>query len=155
MRTISSGKTFFVKRVFPAFWFGFLAIFSVTFALNGAAKDASFLIGPIAMVIFGFLLMRKFVWDLADEVRDGGDYLLVRRGSIEEKVPLTNVMNVNMSQFSNPPRLSLRLRKVGPLGDEIVFIPQCKARLNPFARNELAEQLMHRIDRLRVSRDDR
>jgi hypothetical protein len=32
---------------------------------------------PIAMSIFGFVLMRKLVWDLVDEVCDYGDYLLV------------------------------------------------------------------------------
>jgi hypothetical protein len=140
-----------MKRVFPVFWFGFLAVFATTAILRGdALEDAPFLIGPVAMAVFGFVLLRKLIWDLADEVEDHGDWLRVRRGSVEERVNLVDVMNVSMNQFSNPRRLSLRLRKPGAFGDEIVFIPQTKGlRLNPFARNPIAESLIERVDRLR------
>ena len=146
-----SRPTFILKRVFPVFWFGFLAVFATTAILHGdALKDVPFLIGPVAMAVFGFVLLRKLIWDLADEVEDHGDWLRVRRGSVEERVNLVDVMNVSMNQFSNPRRLSLRLRKPGAFGDEIVFIPQTQGlRLNPFARNPIAESLIQRVDRLR------
>jgi len=150
METISSGRTFVMKRVFPVFWFGFLALFLLLVVFTGAfKKDVLFLVIPLAMALFGLALMRALIWDLADEVKDGGDFLLVRRGRIEERVQLGNVVNVGMSQFTNPPRLSLRLRTAGQLGDEVVFIPRGRPRLNPFARNELAEQLLQRVERLR------
>jgi len=150
MQIISSGRTFLMKRVFPAFWFGILALFALSALLSGDTLQlGAFLLIPVLMALFGFVLMRKLVWDLADEVHDGGDFLLVRRGKIEERVRLSNVVNISMSQFTNPPRLTLRLRQPGQFGDEVVFIPQSPLRINPFARNELAERLMQRVDRQR------
>ena len=149
MDIISSGQTFFLKKVVPLFWFGFLVLFFVIGMMGNAWKDPMFFIGPIFMVVIGFVVMRMLIWNLADEVRDGGDYLLVRRGGKEERLPLSNVMNVGMSQFSNPRRLTLRLRKPGVLGDEVVFIPKSGFQLNPFARNKVAEDLIVRVDRLR------
>ncbi|MGH8123455.1 MAG: hypothetical protein ACREPT_11870, partial [Rudaea sp.] len=58
--------------------------------------------------------------------------------------------------FINPPRLTLRLRKPGPLGDEVAFIPKSSGfRLNPFRRNEIAESLIRRVDQARSSGDAR
>ena len=150
MERISSGQTFFIKRIFPAFWFGFLALFLVIGAATGAwRKEPVFVIQPLLMAAFGFFLFRKLLWDLADEVRDGGNYLLVRRGSVEERIALASVMNVDSSQFTNPRRITLRLRAASKLGDQIVFIPKTSFQLNPFARNPVAEALILRIDRLR------
>ena len=153
-----SRPTFFLKRVFPALWLGGVGVGAVVAATAFfSGKDAGghplpimVLVVPLLMLVFGFTLFRKLIWDLADEVEDFGDYLRVRRGGIDERVNLTDVMNVSMNQFSNPRRLSLRLRKPGAFGDEIVFIPQTQGlRLNPFARNPIAERLIQRVDRLR------
>lgn len=165
MERISSGQTFFMKRVFPVIWLGFvgiglvaggLGIFSGKDAHGHAPPPFLFLLGPVMMLIFGFVLFRKLLWDLADSVDDCHDYLLVRRGSVEERVVLTNVLNVSMTQFTNPPRLTLRLRKPGQLGDEIVFIPKSPGlRLNPFRRNAIAERLILRVDQARNTGDAR
>jgi hypothetical protein len=152
MERISSGRTFFMKKVFPSIWFGFLAVFLVSGGATGAWKaEPVFVIQPLLMAAFGFFLFRKLLWDLADEVCDGGSYLLVRKGSIEERIALTQVINVNSTQFTNPRRVTLRLRASGKLGDEVVFIPKTSFQLNPFARNPVAEMLIKRIDRLRTA----
>jgi len=153
-----SRPTFFLKRVFPALWLGGVGVGAVVAATAFfSGKDAGghplpimVLVVPLLMLVLGFTLFRKLIWDLVDEVEDHGDWLRVRRGSVEERVNLVDVMNVSMNQFSNPRRLSLRLRKPGAFGDEIVFIPQTQGlRLNPFARNPIAERLIQRVDRLR------
>ncbi len=149
MQVISSRQTFFIRKVFPVIWFGFLAVFCALAANAGAWKEPAFFIGPLAMAVAGFVVMRLLVRDLADEVRDGGGFLVVRRGGDEERVALANVMNVGMSQFTNPRRLSLRLRRPGRFGDEVVFIPKSGFQLNPFARNKVAEDLIARADRAR------
>lgn len=107
---------------------------------------------PLPMVGFGFFLMRQLIWPLADEVLDGGSFLVVRRRGEEERVLLSNIVNVAMSQFTNPRRLSLRLRNPGKFGDEIVFIPATSYQWNPFARNPIAEQLIKRVDQARQER---
>jgi len=151
MDVLSSGQTFFLKRVFPMLWFGLLLVFFVTGFASGAGRtDPFFFVVPLLMVVFGGFVFYKLLWNIADEVRDGGTFLLVRRGSIEDRVQLSNVMNVNMSVFANPRRLTLRLRKPGKFGDEITFIPKMPIfQFNPLARNAIAESLMKRVDAAR------
>jgi hypothetical protein len=160
MERISSGQTFFMKRVFPVFWLGFIGVgavvaipasFSHTVVPpRGGPPAVVFVFLPLLMLIFGVVLFRKLLWDLADSVDESRDFLLVRRGSIEQRVPFASVLDVSMSQFTNPPRLTLRLRTAGPLGDDIVFIPKAPGiRWNPFRRNEIAERLMRRVDEAR------
>ncbi|MGE5167426.1 MAG: hypothetical protein ACM3KT_02250 [Deltaproteobacteria bacterium] len=159
MEIISSKQTFFVKRMFPILWLGIIGLaVAMPFLVPPKAKNPAvhapppeiFMIVPAMMLGMGVLLFRKLIWDLADKVEDFGDYLRVRRGDIEERVNLVDVMNVSMSQFTNPKRITLRLRKPGAFGDEVAFIPQAPVfRLNPFARNAIAERLIRRIDQLR------
>ena len=137
----------------PALWFGFIAIFIVTTLLGGAVeKDFMFLVMPCIMAAFGFFFFKKLLWDLADEVHDGGDFLLVRYRGEEENVPLSNIMNVSASMLVNPPRISLRLVKPGKLGSEIAISPTRRFTLNPFAKSEVAENLIERVDKARRCR---
>lgn len=158
MKRISSRQTFVFKRIFPTLWLGILLIVAVTGFVSflkgreasGGEIGLSFMsfVVPLLMVVFGFFLFRKLVWDLADEVSDGGDFLLVRRGGNEQRILLSDVLNVSFSR-SNPPRLTLRLRKAWKFGDELVFVPQQQFSLNPFARNQIAEDLIRRCDAAR------
>jgi hypothetical protein len=151
MEVLSSRMTFFHKRVFPALWFGFVVLFAaVSVVARAWEKDPVILIAPLVMLVFGFFLFRALLWDLADEVRDGGSVLVVRKGAVEERIRLADIVNVSMSQFTNPRRLSLRLRNPGKLGDEITFIPgRSSLQFNPLARNPVAEALIKRVDAAR------
>ena len=153
MNKISSRWTYFHKKAFPTIWFGFLAFFVVSTLLSGAAEaDLMFLVIPFLMAIFGYFFMKKLVWDLVDEVYDCGDSLLIRNRRSEERIPLSNIMNVSVSTLMNPPRVTLRLVKPGALGEEIAFSPISQSSLNPFAKSEVAEDLMVRVDRARSKR---
>ena len=127
-RRISSRSTFFMKRVFPLLWFGLIAVF-VIIALTASAHakrgtpPAVFFVVPVCMVIVGYAVMRRLVFDLADEVIDEGDALRVRFGSDEERVPLDKIINVSYSGITNPPRITLTLRVAGRFGREITFSP--------------------------------
>lgn len=146
MTRISSGRTFFAKRVFPIVWFGFLAFFVVGGMATGTvANNVTFLVVPIVMAGFGTLIMKKLVWDLADEVYDCGNALLVKNRGEEELVPLSSIMNVSVSTYVNPPRITLRLVTPGKFGSEIAFSPVTGFRLNPFAKNPVAEDLIVRV----------
>ena len=151
MEVLTSRSTFFIKRVFPLLWVALLLAFLVSaFANDEWNKDPFFIVAPILMIVIGFVAFRSMIWNLADEVRDGGDFLRVRRGSLEERVPLADVVNVGVSQFTNPQRISLRLRTRGKFGDEIAFLPrQPVLQFNPMARNEIAESLIKRVDAAR------
>jgi hypothetical protein len=58
--------------------------------------------------------------------------------------PLSNIMNVSSSTLMNPPRVTLKLVQPGKFGREIAFSPASKFMLNPFAKNEIAEDLINR-----------
>ena len=156
MKKISSSSTVFYKKGFPLLWFGFLAVFIGTSLTSGATdEDPFFLIVPCVMAVFGFLLMKKIVWDLADEVYDGGDFLLVKNKGKEERVALSNIMNVSASTNLNPPRITLRLVVPASQAKEISFSPTFQFSLNPFAKSEIAEDLMVRVDKARLNRVNR
>jgi hypothetical protein len=63
---------------------------------------------------------------------------------------LSNIMNVSSSTFMNPPRVTLKLVRPSKFGREIAFSPASKFTLNPFAKNEIAEDLMDRAYRART-----
>lgn len=147
---ISAGSMFFTKRVFPLFWFGFLAFFLATAVWQGVPRrDPVFLAVPCVMAVFGFFLFRKLLWGMADEVLDGGDRLVVRFGRDVENIPLSNIMNVSATTMVNPPRITLRLVDACRFGQEIAFSPVRRFTLNPFARNEIADDLIVRVDAAR------
>ena len=102
------------------------------------------LLVPVFMMVFAYLFMRKLVFDLADEVWDEGDTLRVRNMGQEERIPLTEIINLSYMSFSNPPRVTLTLRRPGRFGKEVAFCAQ--VRWNPFAKSPIIEELIERID---------
>ena len=153
MTRISSKLTDWYKWGFPIFWFGLLVFFVASgFLHGGIAKQPMFLIGPGIMGVVGFLIMKMTIWDLVDAVYDDQDSLLVKNRGEEERIALSNIMNVSATAFMNPPRTTLRLVKPGKFGDEITFTPARGFSLNPFARNPVVEDLIVRVDKARVRR---
>ncbi|MDU0457824.1 MAG: hypothetical protein RW306_03735 [Geobacteraceae bacterium] len=156
MTKLSSKLTFFHKKLFPLLWFGFLASF-----IFGALKDRIYekapmaLIVPCVMAVFGIFIMKKLVWDLADEVYDYGDFLLIRKSEREERVPLSNIMNVSASTNMNPQRITIKLVQPGMHGAEISFSPATSFTMNPFSKNKIAEDLIVRVDQARTHRQSK
>ena len=144
-----------MKRVFPIFWFGFIALCVLINVASGMLTKAPiFLLVPIIMAGFGYVLMKKLVWDLMDEVYDCGDHLLIRNRGEETSVRLADVVNVSATTMVNPPRITLRVAgaETGKLGGDIAFSPSRPLFYNPFRLNPIAEDLMMRADEARQSR---
>jgi hypothetical protein len=153
MTQISSRMTGFYKWVFPVFWLGGLVAFIVPVVLRGGAvKDPFFLLVPCVMAVFGFFIFKRLIWNLADQVQDGGDFLLVNYRGYEERIALSNIMNVNASTNMNPPRITLRLIQPGPFGSEVAFSPRTPFSLNPFAKSAVAEDLILRVHNAQTRR---
>ena len=121
MRRISSGVTFAYKRIFPVVWFGFLLVFIGIGVVNG--QIFPFVIGPIAMMVFGYFLMQKLVFDLVDEVWVDSDELVVKNRGQEQRIALADIKNVNYSPFISPPRVTLLLRRPTVFGDPVFRKP--------------------------------
>ncbi len=150
MKRISSRATFFYKRIFPLLWLGMLASFaSVALWGSGRGHAGSMLVlAPLAlMTLVGFTLFRYLIFDLADEVWDDGESLIVRNGGVEQRVMLGNIINVGFTVLTNPPRVTLTLRQPGALGREITFSPQ--RRFPGFRRSPIIDELIERVDRAR------
>ena len=147
MKKISGSNVYF-KKVLPVFWFGFLAFFTVTsFASGAACNSVMFLIMPILMAVFGYVLFKKLVWDLVDEVYDLGNELLFKKGNLEQRINLRDIVNIDYSQMSSPERIVVNVRYEGPLGNELVFNPP--ARFFRFSKSPLIKELIERVDRAR------
>jgi hypothetical protein len=151
MRRISSRATFFNKRIFPAVWFGFIAL-SVAFPFfvghrQNSTPPIPFLFFPAIMALVGFFIMKKLVFDLVDEVWDDGDSLLVKNGGQEQRIPLGDIKNVNYSPYMNPPRVTLLLRRATVFGDQITF--SAPIRFVPFSTSPTIDDLIDRIDTAR------
>jgi hypothetical protein len=151
MTRISSRWTWFYKYAFPAFWFGFIAVFVVVAVASGAVgKSWMFILMPCILAVVGGLMFRRLIWDLADEVDDGGDFLLVKWRGYAERIPLSNIMNVSATMMMNPPRIVLRLVRPAPFGAEVAFSPIRPFTLNPFAKSAIAEDLTTRAYDARI-----
>jgi hypothetical protein len=101
------------------------------------------------MGLFGFLVMKKLVFDLVDEVWDAGTELLIRNKGREVRVPLTEIVNISYSPTNPQRQATLSLRQPTTLGREISFVPP--PRWVPFARSPVIDDLIQRVDAARLA----
>ncbi|HEY7654025.1 MAG TPA: hypothetical protein VIG07_14480 [Methylomirabilota bacterium] len=149
MKKISTPYTFSFK-IFPFLFFGFLVVIFSLMLMAGALKETPMLVVvPCAMAAIGYFLMKMVLGNLVDEVYDCDDFLLVRKGGAEERIPLSDIINVNFAMNQRPARITLTLASPGKFGREISFSPPPEIHLNPFLRNEIAEELIARAHKAR------
>lgn len=78
----------------------------------------------VLVVLVGHVgLTRSLVWTLMDEVCDGGDFLLVKRGATEDKLYFVDIQDAIDRSCSRPPRLVLKLRRKSKFGGSVAFVP--------------------------------
>jgi hypothetical protein len=150
MKNLTSKTTFVYKKIFPITWFGFLILFlcfglMANFAGNG--PGIMFVLIPIGMMVFGYFMMKKLLWDQIDEVYDEGTDLLFRNRGRVFRVKLEDIKNVSYTTMANPPRVTLRICYPTDLGDELRSSPPASWR--PFKKNKDIELLIDRIDKAR------
>jgi hypothetical protein len=154
MRRISSQWTFFYKFIFPLIWFGFIIVFLIVAVVvptrSGQALPIPALIVPIIMGVIGYSLMKKMIFNLADEVWDDGNALVVKKSGQEERIALSDIKNVNYSTMTSPPRVVLSLRRPSVFGDQVAFC--APIRFIPFSSSPLIDDLIERIDTARQKR---
>jgi hypothetical protein len=151
MTRLSSKWTFFYKRVFPALFFGLLILFTAVPLFSGAYSGdfppLPFIIVPIVMVVIFYVVLKRLIFDLVDEVVDLGDALLVKNGGQEDRIALSNIINVNYTPLMNPPRVTLLLRNAGLFGKQVSFC--APVRFIPFATSPIIDGLIARVDAAR------
>ena len=154
MQRLSSPSTFFYKRVFPVFWFGLVAAFlaiGVMVALQRQGDRALPATMPVLVAVVGFAVFRRLIFDLVDEVWLDGEQLVVKNRGESSRIELANVVNVNCTTLTHPPRVTLMLRTPSRiLGNEVTFMPKgTRGLLAAFRPNPIAMDLIRRVDALR------
>lgn len=145
-----SVSPYFSKKVLPKLWLG-LAAFLMAVALIGSGPGpSSFGVTAVLAIVFGisYVLMRMIAGGLADSVRDGGDYWLVRIGDNEERIPMHEIEHVKEFNYRRqPPRVELVLKYPGKFGRVISFIPigATMAHFVPFSKTALFHELEERV----------
>ena len=154
MRRISSRTTFYQKRIFPLFFFVWL-VASIAFPVLIGLKSGQYppiqsLAIPIVIGIVFFFFIKMTVFDLVDEVWDAGDAIIIKNKNQEERVALSEIMNVSYSPDGTAPRVTVLLRRPGIFGSSIHFCPPL--RLKPFLASPVDHDLIQRIDAKRRAR---
>jgi len=120
---------------------------------KGSAADMTVLaVVVIVMSFVGYYYQRGLSDRLVDEVYDCDEYLLVRKGGAEQKVPLSSVINVNYAATRRWAIVSLLLEQPGPFGREIEFVPPVPAFTMVNTPNATAQDLTQRAVRARAQR---
>lgn len=147
MRAISFKNTALFKR---GIWLsaGALVLFVAAPSLLDGSLRRNPLPGAIAVGILSAALI-YFFWKsqihrLADEVLDCGDHLKVRRGRMEETIPLSQVAAAEVSSSGGFHRITIRLRTAAQLGNRIEFLPQASLWSNVGAIKQVALDLTRR-----------
>jgi hypothetical protein len=136
---------YFAKWVLPPVGFGSVAVYM--FWKESQKAKPEFLILSLvlafAAIIF-IVVFKRRMWTLADEVLDGGTYLLVRFGTKEASINLSNITRVDSESQLGATTVRLRLATPCEFGSAISFLAKSTSR-NPFALNGIAEDLIARV----------
>ena len=152
-KRISSGSNAFYKRMLPVIWYGIVLVTVVVF-WNMRRLDpripALIYLAPLFMAAVFHVLGKGLLKDLVDEVWDNGNELIVVNEGHVEHLPLSNIMNISYSGYTNPKRVTLSLRQPGRWGGSFSFIPpRSTVHLLSLGTNEMVEELIRRVDRVR------
>jgi hypothetical protein len=154
MQAISFKNTRLFKR---GIWLSAAAL--IAFVAAPSAVDGELWRNPVPSAIAIGLLcaaLAYFFWRtqmhrLADEVLDCQDSLKVRRGRLEETIPLSNVSGAEVSSGGGFHRITVRLHKRSKLGGQIDFLPQASLWSNLSAIKGVALNLTERAALYRQS----
>jgi hypothetical protein len=136
MQRISSRTTLFFKRFFPWYLLGLVPLFlAVGFVLR-----TPFVVVPIFAGVIGFIITKQHSSQLVDEVWNAGDALIIRNKGQEDRIPLSAIMNVQLS-WTGPPTVTLTLQTRGVFGDKVTFLAPV-----PFSSLPIINDLKDQID---------
>lgn len=139
-------------RAFPFVFFGFLGFMVFLLMANGALQKAPFFLIVIAALgVGGYFFTRQSQQNLVDEVDDGGQYLVLRKGGEEDTVLLSNITSVNFStdRRGAMPRITLTLASPSKFGNVVVFAPPPQFYWSYPHTNKIADDLRARAEKAR------
>ena len=151
MRAISFRNTALFKR---GIWLSAIAL--ILFVAAPSVLNGNLWRNPLPSAIAIGILCAALIYffrntqmhRLADEVLDCGDRLKVRRGRIEETIPLSQILAAEVTSRGGFHRITLRLKERSKLfGNRIEFLAQASLWSNLAALKSLAQELSERAHR--------
>ncbi len=146
------------NRLKVGMWLGAAAMVALVYVFQSASANPSdsyiIRIVPICILAFFwvFFLLKAGIGKLADEVRDLGDRLQIRRGKTNQLVPLSQVSLVEAStMLGTIAVVKLRFLANTPLGDQIAFLPRYERGSRSWSTeaSRLATNLAARVNNAR------
>lgn len=132
----------------PAMWFAPLLIF-LSFSIvafideGGSIELLPYIVVPILMMAFGYILMKWYVNDIIDQVYDEGSTLLFVNAKEEVRVNLKEIVNVRF-HLPSLMKITISVQHDTKFGNELSFLVM--PRLNRFKKNRHILELIDRID---------
>lgn len=161
MRLISStSATIFWKRIFPGVWFGALLLgVVVTVSMGNWPAAILGLAAGMILTAVGWFSMKGLLWDLADEVWDDGDALVVRKGKQQERILLSEIGLIGCDVgklfergYGSPTRVWLRTHHHPRERPDITFLPI--ADFWPWRLHPAVRDVVLRIEGARAAASD-
>jgi hypothetical protein len=152
MSLISSTLTFYYKHLSPIIWIGGCTVvggLGLYAALSKGSGLFPFVVIMPIIFVLGIYFMKKYVFDLVDEVWDDGDTLVVKNKGQEQRIALADITNVSYSPMTSPPRVVLSLRHPTVFGDQVAFC--APVQIMTFATSPAITDLIKRVERARES----
>lgn len=141
MRKVSDSPKY-LRNVFPFLWAGACIFLAVNIFLDTSLSNTGAL-ALLATGLIGFILSKIFSSYLIDDVFDEGDYLLFRKGDLEQRVYLHEIEKIK----SNDVWLILSLSNKGIMGRKLRFV--LPSRLFPFFKHPYLKELEKRVSNAR------
>ena len=117
-----------LKYGLPGGFFGFGVVFAIIVPFvakqPGVGLVLTVLLLPVSVGALFYFIFRKL--DLADEVQDAGDALVVRKSGDETRIPLANIASAELVEPNSagmPQYVILTLRTPCRFGGKITYIP--------------------------------
>jgi hypothetical protein len=142
------------KHLFPLSGFVVLSILVLAIAifeilLPSSEIDWVYVISTLfvglAISSFWFVIHKKLTWDVADEVWDCGDDLLIPRNGVEERIPFTRISYGKGISSCYPPIVTLTFDKPTIFARQIRFYPISPLGFIPLRKETVSKDLINRI----------
>jgi hypothetical protein len=147
MEKISSRQTFFFKYVFPLIWLCISLPGLTAWVAFQTTREAMFQnLGFAALfVLLPFVVSGLIEWRMVDEVWDGGEFLLFKKGKRQVNIPLKKIESISSSFLVRPAFVTLGLREAYVFGRSICFIPRDSWGMASFEECRVVIDLKERV----------
>lgn len=136
-----------MKRMFRLFAVGFFVAVLAATGLSDDGRGWGSVLTTVAFAVLVLFFIGRSIWGLADEVHDGGSFLIVRRGEAEQRVYLNDIESIDHEAVFVPPRIRITCRTPGDLGRKIRFLANDFDSM--IATPPLVTELRERVERVR------